>query len=1033
MSTGPGFGQIEPMPAHEIFAPDYQTYRFEKELYSFNLIDYMFEDGNKKLWLSSAHNFKRANGYQFFNVPQLMESESHLKGQIIDGQRWNDSTQYLIEQTDNQSLRSMAFLPAQPIEFQILDSVTGNQDKLLFYDVLWNEHAYELWTDTLQSLYLKVVGVDGKVRNEINIPHLDGVVTAFCVVKRQVWMVVNNRKIISYELNEEGELLSPSEIISTANVNIFHSDRFDNIWVSRWDGIYRIRNFDSGYELTSVLPVRNMQQIFEDHNGNLIMGEVSFPNNITSAYLFLREGGRWINLQSLIRQYQDIHFFSGHNFRKEIFLAAKNDLLTLRFSEHPLSKNIVNRKTSGTNWNFIARGLYKTDSIFYALAANQGMLIKDLITGKERIYHFRHPATRELLRFDCLRTIEVDSLGRLWFSTCENMENSETNFLIVYNPKTQRYETFPFSEPISAIQSGPDPELWVANVINGNRQRLTSFDVLNQHRTGQWDLKENIGRINDIHILSRDSMLLATDFGLYRYNLALDKVTRIPIQTNTQTQTTIFSIFHYDNRFFLAGRDGLFIYTPGLTNVKQYTMGEGLRNNIITAVFREKKNKYWLGTFYGITLLNLDEDLIINYSTKDGLPENEFNLHSYFQDNSGYYLGYPNGVIRLDLRDSMVSYFEDIELDHALLYYRGVEKPEVLFPRGNHLNIPPDVNYFRIFPSSYASYFIDYYYYKLINSTRNDTIIFSAVNGIIMSNLDAGTYEFKLKTYDRYGNILPVEKYFTVTVNQHFYQATWFRVLLLLLCNLIIGYMIFCYFRVRSKKKRKSEDLVKRLSELELQVLQAQLNPHFIFNTISAIQYYIQDHDEERADMYLTSFSRLMRMYLDSSKSSYIPLSTELALLTNYIDLEIMVSDGQIKAHYEIDPMLDLENTVIPTMTIQPFVENAIQHGLFHKKGPGNVYLRFIYLSEDTLLCEVEDDGIGRHEAYSINNLKPQKHESRALQIINEKLEVLKATRGLNIEIEIIDKYHESEAMGTLVQIKFPIMQKKEVSSLVRI
>lgn len=1029
----PGWGQIEPMPTHHVFTPDYQTYRFEKELYSFNRIDYMFEDEEKKLWLASVHDFKRTNGYQFFNLPQLLSGINQMKGHIIDGQVWNDTTQYLIEQSENQSLYSIAFSTEQPIKIMRLDSLKESKGKLLFYDVIWNENAYEIWSDSTQSLSLKILAPDGRIINKILIPPLDGTMTAFCVTRDNIWFVVNNRKIISYVISKEGGLITPSEINSPANVNIFHSDRYDNIWVSRWDGVFQIRNFTTGFELSPILALRNMRRIFEDHHGNLVLGSVSFPNTIATGYLYLREGGRWITLRSLIHQNQDLHFFAGHDFSKEIFLAANNNLSTLRFTENPLSKSIINRQDQRSNRNFLARGLYKTDSIFYALAVNKGLMIKDLITGKERIFRFRNPRTQELLNFERLSTIEVDTAGSLWFSTSENIENSEANYLIHFNTQSQRSEIFPFTTPITAIQSGMNTGLWLANQIDLDSQMISQYDVRQSKVLKSWNVPINVGRINDVHPLGSDSLFIATDMGFFKYNLIRNELSRVHLQSNTQLQTTIFSIFEFDGTYFLAGRDGLFIFTPGNPDVQHYNIGDGLRNNIITAVFRENQHKYWLGTFYGITMLNLKENLILNYSIQDGLPENEFNLNSYYQDESGYYLGYSDGVIRLDLRDSMVRYFEDFELDHALLYHRNNEKPEVLFPIGNHLNIPPDVTYLQLFPSSYASYFIDNFHFKLINSTRKDTITFTAVDGTILSKLDAGTYEFILKSYDRYGNILTDDKIFTVTINQHFYQAVWFRIFLLLLGNIIIGYLIYRWLRTRNRKRRKAEDLVNRLSELELQVLQAQLNPHFIFNIISAIQYYIQDHDEDRADMYLTSFSRLMRMYLDSSKSSYIPLNTELALLSNYLDLEIMVSDGKFEAHYEIDPNLDLEKVVIPTMTIQPFVENAIQHGLFHKRESGNIYLRFILLSDDVLLCEVEDDGIGRSEADSINRQKLHKPASRALQIINEKLEVLKATRGLNIDIEIIDKYHEKESMGTLVQIRFPVIQRTDVSSLVRL
>lgn len=1024
-------GQVEPMPTYDLYTPDYQTYRVEKESYSFNAIKYMFQDRNRKLWISSAHDFKRTNGYHFFSLPQVSTGVQYNIDHIIDGQYWNDSTQYLVEENENQVLRSLALYADHPITTYRLDE-DQPRGNLLFYDVIWDENAYEIWNDTAHSLMLKVIKPDGSLENNIRIPSFEGTLTNFSVTRDQLWFVVDHQKIIHYTLTKDGVIRTPSQLTSPADINIFHSDRWGNVWVSTWDGVFQIRSFAHGYELTPITDLRNMQVVFEDDFGNLIMGSITFPRRISVAYLYLREGGRWITLDPLIQDLQDLHFFAGKNFQKEFFVGAQNSLSTIRFSEHPLSKDIINRRDTESITGFNARGLYKTDSTFFALAANQGLWIKDLITGNEDLVRFQHPVSREFLRFEQPSTMEVDTLGRLWFTSGERVGSDESKFLIRYNPRSGRKDLVRFPSSVTAIEAGKGSVIWVAAQGDFNTQAITRFDVVEHHSTGKWDIPTDIGRINDLYVLNEDSIFLATDFGLYQYSVDENRADRIVLLHNPKIRTSIFSIFHYDEKYFLAGRDGLFIYTPDDPHVPHYSNRSGLRNNIITAVFRERRNKYWLATLYGVTMLNLDENLVLNYSVRDGLPENEFNIHSYFQDDSGYYLGYYNGVIQLDLGDSMITYFEDFELDHAQLFYRGEEKGEVLLPSGNHLDIPPNVSYLMLFPSSYASYFIDYFHFKLINTTITDTLTFSASNGAILSKLNAGTYTMELKSYDRYGNILPGAKTYTITINEYFYQATWFRVVILLLVNMLLAYLVFLWFRNRNRQRRKAQEQALRLSELELQVLQAQLNPHFIFNTISAIQYYIQDHDDELADRYLTSFSRLMRMYLESSNSSFISLSSEIDLLTNYLELEIMVSDGKFMAHYEADPKLDLDNIVIPTMTIQPFVENAIQHGLFNKEGVGNIYIRFVLLAEDTLLCEVEDDGIGRAEAARINSQNTHKPESRALKIIDDKLEVLKVTRGMDIEIEIIDKHHDGRSMGTLVRITFPVMKRDDVQSLVK-
>jgi len=1032
----PGFGQIEPMPSYEVFEPEYQTYRNEKDLNSFNLIDYLFEDSSNKIWISTGHELKRTNGYQFFNIAQILHTQNPLKGNIIDGQRWNDSTQYLVEQGEYLK-RSFALQSFSGYKMIFWDSIPNIMGHLMFYDVLEDDMAYEVWSDSTNSISVKILSSAGVLVKTIDLPFFEGDITGFCMTTQRMWFAIDNRIIISYQIREDGTLLPLTKLQSPGKILKLYSDQFDNIWVTTSDIIFQIRKSNDGYALTPILQKENIHQIFEDSKGNLIMGTISFQNNISAAYLYVRKGRRWINLQPIIDQNENIRLFAGSDFEKEIFLAAKNNLSVLRFSDNPFSIQIINHKKNSQKnqykGNFLPRGIYKSDSILYVLVSAQGLLIKNLRTGEEELIQFIDPDTHGYLKFDCLKTIEVDAKQRLWFSTCNDLGDGGKNYLIRYNPRTRSSVLIPESYPITAIKMGMSSTLWIASSVNEKTQQVTAFDTDTKKTKSIAGIPQNIGKINDIDLIDQDSFLLAADMGLFRFDASSGSLESIPLLNHSQAKTEIFSISQYDGRYFLGGRDGLFIYTPGRSEVKHYTTNNGLRNNSITAVFREKKNKYWLASFFGISMLNLDENLILNYSNLDGLPDNEFNLYSYFQKDNEFYLGSPKGVIKLDLRDSMVNYFSNYELDHALLYFRANEKPKVLFPVNNHLNIPADISYVKLFPASYASYFIDQFNYKLINSTLNDTIVFSAVKGAILSKIEAGTYHFKLQTYDRYGNRIPGEKEFTVTVNQFFYNTVWFHLLLLLFGNIIIGLIIYGWARARILQKRKSEAMARRLSELELKVLQAQLNPHFIFNTLSAIQYYIQEHDEEHADMYLTSFSRLMRMYLDSSKSSFITLKTEIALLTKYLELEIMVSDGHVQAHYEIDPDLDLENTVIPTMMLQPFVENAIQHGLFHKKQNGNIFLRFRKLSDRRLLCEIEDDGIGRKKADYINEQKPRKPTSRALQIINEKLEVLKVTQGLDIEIEIIDKYHQEIPTGTLVQIKYPIIKASSVSSLVRL
>ena len=164
-----------------------------------------------------------------------------------------------------------------------------------------------------------------------------------------------------------------------------------------------------------------------------------------------------------------------------------------------------------------------------------------------------------------------------------------------------------------------------------------------------------------------------------------------------------------------------------------------------------------------------------------------------------------------------------------------------------------------------------------------------------------------------------------------------------------------------------------------------------------------------------------MRKYLEHSKSNQVSLQEEFDLLHLYIELEQLRSKHGFNFQFIIDPKIDIFNLEIPSMLFQPFVENAIHHGLFNLDRKGNLLLTFI-LEENELIGMIEDDGVGRAKASEQNLQNRKEHISRGMEIINERIQVLNSMEGLKIEVEIIDKTNSNnEASGTLVKIKIPI------------
>lgn len=197
-----------------------------------------------------------------------------------------------------------------------------------------------------------------------------------------------------------------------------------------------------------------------------------------------------------------------------------------------------------------------------------------------------------------------------------------------------------------------------------------------------------------------------------------------------------------------------------------------------------------------------------------------------------------------------------------------------------------------------------------------------------------------------------------------------------LVLMVVLGASVFLYL-----KQRKSEEQQK-LAVLEQKALRSQMNPHFIFNSLNSIQRLYVEGNLDKANDHVADFGKLLRMILDNSGRSQISLADELETLKLYIDLEQMRTDNQISYSIDVDPSIDLNSSKVPPLIIQPFVENAIWHGILPKNEKGNVNIR-ISKTESGLLCVITDDGIGIEE--SLKN-KSQTHESKAMKITSERL-----------------------------------------------
>ncbi|RAJ18094.1 sensor histidine kinase [Olleya aquimaris] len=251
-------------------------------------------------------------------------------------------------------------------------------------------------------------------------------------------------------------------------------------------------------------------------------------------------------------------------------------------------------------------------------------------------------------------------------------------------------------------------------------------------------------------------------------------------------------------------------------------------------------------------------------------------------------------------------------------------------------------------------------------------------------------------------------------------------IILCVMALLIVVSTVFLFTTFNNRKNKLIQDQLetklnnqKRQHELELNALRAQMNPHFVHNSLNAIQYYIQLNQVEKSEDYLAKFSKLMRQFFEYSRKESISVENEISLLKNYLDIEKLRFEDDFEYKITIDKSLDTEELFLPPMILQPILENAINHGIFHKNGKGKVSIEFLNLKNTSFKVVITDDGIGVNKAIAMNKAKAQTHTEHSSAVLEERLALLKESKQWDIDFTIVDRSEISNSTGTIVTLVF--------------
>lgn len=453
-----------------------------------------------------------------------------------------------------------------------------------------------------------------------------------------------------------------------------------------------------------------------------------------------------------------------------------------------------------------------------------------------------------------------------------------------------------------------------------------------------------------------------------------------------------------------------------------YDRSYGFESDYMSSVICGRDGNIWLSTNSGISMFDPHTEEAINYSLEDGLLNNNYYLGCRFQASDGtMYFGGENGIDFFhpdDLRKNPTEprmYLTEVTIDNTRTFCAtDLDTSGIL-----NLSYRDDQIEIAFSGMHFAAQNKVQYAYRL-DGIHDEWVQLGNQRRVVFSDLAPGEYVFRAKAMSEDGVWSSRELVIPMDISPPFYATIWFRILgICVLAASLFGYIKYREHLIQQKERRES-DIARKITELEKRALQAQMNPHFIYNCMNSIQQFMILHDFEGAMKYLTRFSRLLRTVLNMSAQPRIALSDEIKLIEDYLELENMRFPDKFTYTIEVSPELNIHTAEIPPFFIQPQVENAIRHGLVNKTTPGHLLVK-IDKDEHHIRIIVEDNGIGRESARANHHKDRIIHESKGLTIVKERLAHIHSENG-HYPFQIIDLYDAGgTSAGTRVEITLPL------------
>lgn len=814
-------------------------------------------------------------------------------------------------------------------------------------------------------------------------------------------------------------------------------DAKDNVWLATRAGVSLI---DGQQNIIDTIPEVNATQVFVDDDGSV------WCSTYGKGVLHLIEG--------VLVQYDGKDGLISSHIRN--FVKRKDGSFWF------VSKFGISKYKNGEFKNFSKKDGLRNDNIKVVAEDKEGNLFLGSDGGgliKFTNEDFISYTENDVIGSNVVMSVLEDQNRNLWVSTYgQGVGVFTSKGYVLFTDQDGLGNNTVWCSMVSK-----DKDLWV-----GTEDGVSVFDG-DKFKTYNRDNGLNAKVIYAIQDDSENNVWIGTKEGVSVLNKLTDSISNLGLGKNTR------DILIEDNTYiWFCSSDGLFKYNVKTKKAEVFTDEDGLQSKSVMNILKDKDGKYWIGTLNGLSLMSdnkirdiqipgnyaannisflelddfdnlwigtnfglyqlniMNKDTFeatdfIRYTNLDGLKSLECNQNaSCIDGQNNLWFGTSYGLMKHKIRSKSVStalpqvqikdirlFFEKKDLSK---YSNGLdddsELPKDLSLKYNKNHLTFDfVGVYHTSPDKVKYRFklegFDEIWQPITQSTF-----------VTYSNIPSGDFTFKLSaTTDLKNWTRPVN--FSFSVKPAFWVTWWFY----LLCILVIVTIAWVIVQRKIKKDedRRSTQLIidkSKMLELEQQALNSSMNRHFIFNALNSIQYYINRQDKLSANKYLSSFAKLVRKNLDSSLVSEIFLDDEIERIGLYLKLEEMRFQDKFDYWVNLDPKIEPQSIKIPSMLLQPFIENSIWHGILPRDQKGKITVD-IEKKENKLVITIVDDGIGIDASVEGKRGKNQHHDSKGMDLTKGRINLISKVSKKDCAIkgpyQIYDK--NKQIAGTEVSI----------------